>query len=351
MSEDFLSACEKAGKVVRPDAHMLNSASSASAASSAKQPPARKRAAPAPAAPAAAPQKVAARWYWADDSDFGHQDKWVEYDAARTAMLEKAFAAKQARVNVDTERFVSLKDPDDMHQARMDNPDRRRMVKREEDDAMDAGSDASDEEPDGAVAASAAPAAASAAPVVKWFWASDSANGMQDTWLEYDADASERYEAALQAGLTEVKVDDERFIDLKDMVQRRYDDKMKRRTVKRTETTKRSIAQSDGSPRKKRRVDDSGGAAAASHNTSDDEAPGGAAAPTVGHLALPNCPAHWDSFDSVSALPATIPSCLRKLTVPMPNSWTTSRSTWINRQQSLRGYRRLSRKPLRASTL
>ena len=177
------------------------------------------------------------------------------------------------------------------------------MVKREEDDAMDAGSDASDEEPDGAVAASAAPAAASAAPVVKWFWASDSANGMQDTWLEYDADASERYEAALQAGLTEVKVDDERFIDLKDMVQRRYDDKTKRRTVKRTETTKRSIAQSDGSPRKKRRVDDSGGAAAASHNTSDDQAPtGGAAAPTVGHLALPNVPAHWDSFDSVSAL-------------------------------------------------
>ena len=246
---------------------------------------------------------MAARWYWADDSATGHQDKWVEYDAARTAMLEKAFTTKQARVNVDTERFVSLKDPDDMHQARMDNPDRRRMVKREEDDAMDAGSDASDEEPDGAVAASAAPAAASAAPVVKWFWASDSANGMQDTWLEYDADASERYEAALQAGLTEVKVDDERFIDLKDMVQRRYDDKTKRRTVKRTETTKRSIAQSDGSPRKKRRVDDSGGAAAASHNTSDDQAPtGGAAAPTVGHLALPNVPAHWDSFDSVSAL-------------------------------------------------
>ena len=126
---------------------------------------------------------------------------------------------------------------------------------------------------------------------------------MHHTWLEYDADASERYEAALQAGLTEVKVDDERFIDLKDMVQRRYDDKTKRRTVKRTETTKRSIAQSDGSPRKKRRVDDSGGAAAASHNASDDQAPtGGAAAPTVGHLALPNVPAHWDSFDSVSAL-------------------------------------------------
>ena len=110
VSEDFLSACEKAGKVVRPDAHMLNSASSASAASSAKQPPARKRAAPAPAAPAAAPQKVAARWYWADDSATGHQDKWVEYDAARTAMLEKAFAAKQARVNVDTERFVQASD-------------------------------------------------------------------------------------------------------------------------------------------------------------------------------------------------------------------------------------------------
>ena len=42
--------------------------------------------------------------------------------------------------------------------------------------------------------------------------------------------------------------------------------------------------------------------AVASIGASGSAPAGGAAAPTVGHLALPNVPVHWDSFDSVSAL-------------------------------------------------
>eukprot|EP01046_Picozoa_sp_COSAG06_P025602 COSAG06_NODE_2162_length_7444_cov_81.420150_4_plen_232_part_00 len=154
--------------------------------------------------------------------------------------------------------------------------------------------------------------------------AGDSVSGTQDNWVEYDSVASAKYEAAKQAGQDEVEVDSERFIDLNSMLQRRYDDQNKRRTVKRTETKKRTAATmasnsgGDGSPvvpgpgRKKRRV---GGGTSASMQASADESDDGgggvsasassAAAsfapgpPAVGHLALPNVPDDWDSFDSL----------------------------------------------------
>jgi hypothetical protein len=136
--------------------------------------------------------------------------------------------------------------------------------------------------------------------------AGDSATGSQDNWVEYDSAASASFEAARRAGLDEVKVDTERFIDLKHMLQRRYDDVDKRRTIKRTETKKRAAATvvTDGSShgRKKRRVgtsvqasatlNDTGAGAAAASTT-------GAMPPAVGHLSLPNVPDVWDSFDSL----------------------------------------------------
>ncbi|KAL6051214.1 WWE domain containing protein, partial [Balamuthia mandrillaris] len=60
-----------------------------------------------------------------------------------------------------------------------------------------------------------------------WWWKSD------DDWVEYDAKLSARLEKGYQSGESEVKVDDERFVDLENFLQRRYDDRMKRRGVKR----------------------------------------------------------------------------------------------------------------------
>ena len=94
------------------------------------------------------------------------------------------------------------------------------------------------------------------------------------------------------------------------MLQRRYDDVNKRRTIKRTETKKRSAATAAtgrSSPgRKKRRVagsaqtssaqNDTGVQAAAVNSTG---ATSSSVGPPVGHLALPNVPDDWDSFDSL----------------------------------------------------
>ena len=90
----------------------------------------------------------------------------------------------------------------------------------------------------------AAPAAVAAVPAagaddgdeISWFWAADSKGGHQDMWVQYEATMAKKLEDSFQNGDDEFKVDDERYIDLraKPMLQRRYDDKMKRRTVKRT---------------------------------------------------------------------------------------------------------------------
>ena len=79
---------------------------------------------------------------------------------------------------------------------------------------------------------------------VSWFWAGDGAKGHQDIWVQYDATMTKKLEDAFQAGLDEMKVDDQRYVDLKSkpMLQRRYDDKMKRRTIKRTVKKKKKAA-------------------------------------------------------------------------------------------------------------
>jgi len=61
----------------------------------------------------------------------------------------------------------------------------------------------------------------------KWYWKDDS------DWKEYDKKMTKKIEKSYRAKEKECKVDDQRFIDIGDMVQRRYDDKMKRRAVKR----------------------------------------------------------------------------------------------------------------------
>ena len=57
----------------------------------------------------------------------------MEYPSAKSRLLEKAFKAKAKTYDVDDERFVNM-DPDDLYQARKDAPDRRRLVRRGEDE-------------------------------------------------------------------------------------------------------------------------------------------------------------------------------------------------------------------------
>eukprot|EP00026_Physarum_polycephalum_P006740 Phypoly_transcript_06792.p1 GENE.Phypoly_transcript_06792~~Phypoly_transcript_06792.p1 ORF type:complete len:557 (+),score=105.14 Phypoly_transcript_06792:27-1697(+) len=69
-----------------------------------------------------------------------------------------------------------------------------------------------------------------------WEWAGDSkAGGSQDIWVKYKADVAKKIEVAYQNKDAEFKLDDERFIDLKDMLQRRYDSKNKKRAIRRRE--------------------------------------------------------------------------------------------------------------------
>eukprot|EP01114_Cavostelium_apophysatum_P017118 TRINITY_DN5010_c0_g1_i1.p1 TRINITY_DN5010_c0_g1~~TRINITY_DN5010_c0_g1_i1.p1 ORF type:complete len:839 (+),score=296.05 TRINITY_DN5010_c0_g1_i1:94-2610(+) len=70
--------------------------------------------------------------------------------------------------------------------------------------------------------------------VMQWSWQSD--NG----WVAYDEDATKKFEAAFQKKQKTVKVDDERFIDLKNMYQRRKDDPSKIRPVERKAVKKSS---------------------------------------------------------------------------------------------------------------
>jgi hypothetical protein len=62
----------------------------------------------------------------------------------------------------------------------------------------------------------------------KWQWRSDT------DWVEFDATRAAALEAAFAAGTPlQVPVDKERYVDIPNMLQRRYDDPMKRREVRR----------------------------------------------------------------------------------------------------------------------
>jgi len=63
----------------------------------------------------------------------------------------------------------------------------------------------------------------------KWLWQSDTG------WIEYDINMCRLLEEAYKKKEKQFKVDEQRFIDLENMLQRRYDDVSKRRLIKREE--------------------------------------------------------------------------------------------------------------------
>ena len=75
-----------------------------------------------------------------------------------------------------------------------------------------------------------------------WYWKGDSKGGSQDVWIRFDDAISKGVEEAKQAKEKKFKVDDERFIDIKKMVQARYDNPKRRRGVKRETPAMRRAA-------------------------------------------------------------------------------------------------------------
>jgi len=61
-----------------------------------------------------------------------------------------------------------------------------------------------------------------------WSWCTDGGK-----WVLYDDATADKIERAYQAKKPDVKVDDERFVDITNMLQRRYDDTNRCRNVKR----------------------------------------------------------------------------------------------------------------------
>ncbi len=67
-----------------------------------------------------------------------------------------------------------------------------------------------------------------------WYWNGDSSkNAQQDIWIQYEDDICEKIEKAYAKKQKTMKLDDERYLDLEHMLQRRYDDTSKLRAIKR----------------------------------------------------------------------------------------------------------------------
>jgi len=63
--------------------------------------------------------------------------------------------------------------------------------------------------------------------LIQWQWKSD------DSWVDYDDETNYYLELAHQRGELEIGVDGHRLVDFKHMMQRRFDDRKKRRPVQR----------------------------------------------------------------------------------------------------------------------
>eukprot|EP00727_Mastigamoeba_balamuthi_P006804 m51a1_g2744 hypothetical protein (637) ;mRNA; r:933766-936279 len=240
--------------------------------------------APAPLAAAAQPQQAAqgaaqATWMWLGDGG-----KWLEYEAGVARRIEEAYARGDEAARIDEQRFVDVAL---MAQCRYDDPSKRRVVKRlgppvtrpfpidgeryvEFRDMTQVRFDDSSKRrsvrrgapsPQGpavavaaapppkpqqqprqqqqqqqqqprrdSVASAAAAAAANGEEPTRWFYCLEEAT---NTWCEYPRDVCERLEDAVRRRLKTVKVDDERFVDTVNMLQKRFNDPTRKRYVQR----------------------------------------------------------------------------------------------------------------------
>eukprot|EP00004_Rigifila_ramosa_P027436 TRINITY_DN8954_c0_g1_i1.p1 TRINITY_DN8954_c0_g1~~TRINITY_DN8954_c0_g1_i1.p1 ORF type:complete len:445 (-),score=109.13 TRINITY_DN8954_c0_g1_i1:267-1406(-) len=173
---------------------------------------------------------------------------------------------------------------------------------------------------------------------VRWFWANDSVakdgtRGHQDVFEPYKKEMCLKLEEAYSKNEKEMKVDSERFIDLQNMLQRRYDDPMKRRMVKR-----------DDSKVKKKPAAAAAAAAPAKRTASSSSSDGPVAKPSKKPSAVPDAskkrPAPSSSSDDdtpvrptkkarpASPPPAPAPSVVSL--IKAPKTWTNQTSMAYN---------------------
>ncbi|KAN0044661.1 hypothetical protein ACTA71_006180 [Dictyostelium dimigraforme] len=218
------------------------------------------------------------QWCWAGDSGVGaSQDILIEYDSKVNSEIESHYqmhllkpkVIKYLKFKLDKERYIDFKN---MVQARYDDPNKMRTVERQEivpglalpppttnktskrrgkiinsDDSDTASEDNSSDSSDSDVSDDNDDDDDEDDEdyIARWFWAGDSnggpskGGGHQDIWVEYDdLSMRKKLEKAFASGKKKLKVDEERFVDFQNMLQRRYDDKSKRRNLKREDPLK-----------------------------------------------------------------------------------------------------------------
>ncbi|KAN0018185.1 hypothetical protein ACTFIU_010799 [Dictyostelium citrinum] len=229
----------------------------------------------ASAASTTAQKKI--QWCWAGDSGVGaSQDVLVEYDSKINSEIESQYqmhllkpkVIKYLKFKLDKERYIDFKK---MVQARYDDPNKMRTVERQlivpgstlppptnskpkrgrnianSDDSDTASEDSSNSDSDSSDSdvSDDSDDEDDEDYIARWFWAGDSnggpskGGGHQDIWVEYDdINMRKKLEKAFANGKKKLKVDNERFVDFQNMLQRRYDDESKRRNLKREDPLK-----------------------------------------------------------------------------------------------------------------
>ncbi|EFA76853.1 polyADP-ribose polymerase [Heterostelium album PN500] len=215
------------------------------------------------------------KWYWAGDSATGTQDTLVEYTKALNDQIEDAYQTyltdkkdkKAKKFDVDKDRYIDFPT---MTQCRKDDKSKKRTIERKEElvTATSSGSapatlpkrelknskvtaskkrqiDSSSSESDSSDSSdSDSDDDEDEDYYPSWYWAGDSnggpanGGGHQDVWVKYDLKFAKKLEESYQKGDIKLKVDKDRFIDIQNMLQRRYDDESKRRSIKREDAAK-----------------------------------------------------------------------------------------------------------------
>eukprot|EP00026_Physarum_polycephalum_P003269 Phypoly_transcript_03279.p1 GENE.Phypoly_transcript_03279~~Phypoly_transcript_03279.p1 ORF type:complete len:809 (+),score=189.02 Phypoly_transcript_03279:38-2464(+) len=183
-----------------------------------------------------------ARWFWKSD-----KGDWEEYDAKVSSKLEKKYSQKLTNIQIDNDRYVDLKV---WSQRRYDDPKKMRQIKREapstnkqnnSGNSTSSNTSASSKQNKNTSSNTASPAkkptpksnnsdsnqsGGSKDPI--WWWQDDN-----DAWHKYDKAANLALELAFSQGSDQGRVDDERYVDFENMLQRRFDNENKKRYVKR----------------------------------------------------------------------------------------------------------------------
>eukprot|EP01127_Copromyxa_protea_P022496 TRINITY_DN8087_c0_g1_i2.p1 TRINITY_DN8087_c0_g1~~TRINITY_DN8087_c0_g1_i2.p1 ORF type:complete len:778 (+),score=195.79 TRINITY_DN8087_c0_g1_i2:18-2351(+) len=165
---------------------------------------------------------VEAQWYWQND----HKG-WEKFATPTNAILEEARKQKREIVQIDSERSVNIKRE---FQFRMDNPTRIRKIKREEIRSLGKPSPVVTSPFFSKTKMSNDLQSQNVSVVGEWSWL-----GEDDTWHPYSKEISEKIEFGyVNKTENKIPVDDERYVDLSNMFQRRYDDGEKKRYILRS---------------------------------------------------------------------------------------------------------------------